>query len=49
MNIETTIDGQPVTFTASFDYSPNYITGQDIWRAKRTLNWMLSTPSVRQL
>ena len=31
MNIETTIDGQPVTFTASFDgHSPNYITGQDL-------------------
>lgn len=31
MNIETNIDGQPVTFTASFDgHSPNYITGQDL-------------------
>lgn len=38
MNIETIIDGQPVTFTASFDgHSPNYITGQDLdyGRAKR--------------
>lgn len=38
MNIETNIDGQPVTFTASFDgHSPNYITGQDLdyGRAKR--------------
>lgn len=40
MNIETNIDGQPVTFTASFDgHSPNYITGQDFnyGRATRKL------------
>ncbi|BAQ90258.1 hypothetical protein [uncultured Mediterranean phage uvMED] len=31
MNIETTIDGQTVTFTANFDgHWPNYIVGQDL-------------------
>jgi hypothetical protein len=31
MNIETNIDGQPVTFRADFDgHWPSYITGQDL-------------------